>query len=328
MDKFLPSISIIIPTFNEEKNIEKCLRSIFAQDYPKEKIEVIIVDDLSTDRTLEIAKKHKVKILLSGKKHAEISKMKGFIESKGDLAMYLDADIELKGDDFLNKMVKPLLENTEVIGSFTRYYSKRSDPPVERYLCFDELQRDSIYQFFSPSINQTIIIKNDDYSICQYSEKKIPPAGLCLYRREKVFNLVKDYEMFLELDFLVILVKNGFNKFAYVPKAGLFHHHASTVGDLIKKRKYNLNKVYLGRNVRLYKWFDLSTLGGFIKIYAWVVFANLIIPSLLLGFYKTIKFRDWAGLYEPIVNLLVTDLMVISLLLNPNKLIKLLTHDK
>ena len=47
-------------------------------------------------------------------------------------------------------------------------------------------------------------------------------------------------------------------------------------------------------------------------------------PSLITGIYKSFKYRDWAGLYEPIVNLLVTDLLVISLLFNPNKLVKLL----
>jgi glycosyltransferase involved in cell wall biosynthesis len=314
MKKNLPLISIIIPTYNEEKNIAKCLESIFRQDYPKGKLEVIIVDDLSTDKTIEVAKDFPVKLLFSGKKHAEISKMKGFREAKGEFAMYLDADIELKGTDWLSKMVKPLLENSEIIGSFTRYYSLKNDPPIERYLCFDELQRDSIYQFFSPSIKRTIILEKSGYFICQYTKEKIPPAGLCLYRRNEVFKLIKNYELFLELDFLVLLVENDFKLFAYVPQAGMYHHHASTVAQLVKKRIYNLNNVYLGRKIRLYKWFDLSSLVGFIKVCTWILFANLIIPSLLLGLYKTVKYRDWVGLYEPLLNLLITDIIIYGFL--------------
>ena len=50
----LPSISIIIPTLNSEKTLKDCLGSIAMQDYPKDKIEVIVADGGSTDGTLEI----------------------------------------------------------------------------------------------------------------------------------------------------------------------------------------------------------------------------------------------------------------------------------
>jgi cellulose synthase/poly-beta-1,6-N-acetylglucosamine synthase-like glycosyltransferase len=49
-------VSIIICARNEEKNIGKCIESVASQDYPKEKIDLIFVDDASTDHTLAIAK--------------------------------------------------------------------------------------------------------------------------------------------------------------------------------------------------------------------------------------------------------------------------------
>ena len=57
------SISILIPARNEAKNIEKCLRSIMQQGYPKALYEVIVLDDFSTDETVKIAKKFDVKII-------------------------------------------------------------------------------------------------------------------------------------------------------------------------------------------------------------------------------------------------------------------------
>lgn len=51
-------VSIIVTTKNEEKNIKNCLRSILQQAYHGDKIEMIVVDNNSTDRTREIARRY------------------------------------------------------------------------------------------------------------------------------------------------------------------------------------------------------------------------------------------------------------------------------
>ncbi|NIO44350.1 MAG: glycosyltransferase, partial [Candidatus Aenigmarchaeota archaeon] len=52
-------ISVIIPSFNCGKTIEKCLQSLVNQDYPKQKYEILVVDNLSKDDTAKVAKKFK-----------------------------------------------------------------------------------------------------------------------------------------------------------------------------------------------------------------------------------------------------------------------------
>jgi len=54
----LPFVSIIIPCRNEEKFIGKCLDSIIAQDYPKDRLEVLVVDGMSEDGTREIVERY------------------------------------------------------------------------------------------------------------------------------------------------------------------------------------------------------------------------------------------------------------------------------
>jgi len=65
--KLLPRVSIIIPTYNEQDNINECLNYLKIQTYPQEKIEIIVVDNGSTDTTSEIVKNHMKEIWQSQK---------------------------------------------------------------------------------------------------------------------------------------------------------------------------------------------------------------------------------------------------------------------
>ena len=58
-----PLVSIVIPVRNEEKNIKRLLSFINRLDYPKSRLEVIIVDGMSTDKTVELSKRFNVKII-------------------------------------------------------------------------------------------------------------------------------------------------------------------------------------------------------------------------------------------------------------------------
>jgi len=87
-----PSVSVIIPSLNSEETLRKCLNSVFRQQYPKEKYEVILVDGGSNDRTLEIAKEFPVRIVYEPKKGRGNAYNRGIIESKGDVIAFLDSD--------------------------------------------------------------------------------------------------------------------------------------------------------------------------------------------------------------------------------------------
>ncbi len=54
----LPSVAIVVPCFNEEHTVAATLESLLALEYPREKLEIIVVDDGSTDRTFEVAKQY------------------------------------------------------------------------------------------------------------------------------------------------------------------------------------------------------------------------------------------------------------------------------
>lgn len=90
-------ISVIIPIFNEEKYIEKCLQSIFSQEEKPE--EIILVDNNCTDKTIEIAKRFKEVILLKEKQQGIVfARNKGFNFAHGDILARCDADSILPTD--------------------------------------------------------------------------------------------------------------------------------------------------------------------------------------------------------------------------------------
>jgi len=96
--KLWKSVSVIVPAFNEEENISKCIESILSQNYPG-KIEAIIVNDGSTDRTAEIASKYPVKLIDLKKNSGKSNALNlGFKESKSDILVFSDSDSSMDKD--------------------------------------------------------------------------------------------------------------------------------------------------------------------------------------------------------------------------------------
>jgi len=89
-----PSVSILIPAYNEEKDIANTLKCVKRLNYPKDKLEVIVIDDGSRDSTYEIASKFRgVKVLKKqnqGKKAFTLNY--GLKHAKGELVACMDAD--------------------------------------------------------------------------------------------------------------------------------------------------------------------------------------------------------------------------------------------
>lgn len=303
-----PLISIAIPTFNEEERVEGCLKSIFNQNYPVDRLEVFIVDAGSQDGTLKIAKKYPVKVINNKEKDAQRGKKLGLEKSSGDFFIYLDADVRLRGKNWFNKMLVPLWADEKIVASLTRYYSKPSDSWLTRFLTYDLTQRDPVYEFFSPSVVKTFKEKRSTYYLCKYTEGKIPPTGRCLYRSKVLQNsFIFERKKFMELDNLAILVSEGQQFFGYVPAAGFYHNFVFGLKDLLRKRYRNIKRNYLfQKDGRYYKWFDLKSPKDIIKILLWLIYVHLFFPSLIRGVYKSIKHKDWICLIEPFLNILET----------------------
>lgn len=102
-----PIVSVIVPVYNGEQTIKKCIDSILAQTLKE--IEIIVVNDNSTDSTLEILKIYKKKIVLINNEEnmgPAGSRNKGLAKAKGKFIGFVDAD-----DHISANMYQTMLDN-------------------------------------------------------------------------------------------------------------------------------------------------------------------------------------------------------------------------
>ena len=103
-----PLVSIIIPAFNAEEYLKEALNSSLSQDYKN--TEIIVIDDDSTDKTVETALQFKnVKLLKQPHRGACAARNMGLIHCKGDLIKFLDSD-DILAPSIISKQVACYLE--------------------------------------------------------------------------------------------------------------------------------------------------------------------------------------------------------------------------
>ena len=130
-----PSVSVVIPTLNSQRTLDACLASIRIQDYPQNKIEILIVDGGSSDQTRDIALAHAGRFIEGGYRgNQEARKSVGLFESKGEFIAYIDSDNLLPSPGWFDQMVRPFRQRPSVVASQTwRYGLKLGFKSFNRY---------------------------------------------------------------------------------------------------------------------------------------------------------------------------------------------------
>lgn len=318
--KRLPKISLVILSFNGGSLLEDCLRSIERQDYPKKSLEVIVIDNGSTDDSVKIAKSFKTRVFISKKTDLYRNWAIAIHKSTGDLTYLIDQDIELKDSKFLKRMVEPLIEDRSLTGSFTRAYPSEKMNWITKFLSYHPTQCDPLYEFLTPTIAENVIEKRKNCEVCDFSDLEKLPAESRMMYWIKILKKTPNWKesRLFDHDALVKTIKSGFTKFAYVPEAGIYHYHAKDFVSLLEKRMRNLNIHYFPYNDTLeYRWVDVNNKKQTIRMVMWIIYANLIFPALLRGIWRYLKYHDWVLLTEPIVTVAVTDVVLFSFVTNP-----------
>ncbi len=240
-------LSIILPTYNNDKTLDACLKSIFIQDYPRKDFEVVLIDGGSTDKTLEIVKKYPVKLKNNPKRVEEPARINAIKNSKAEVVAMIDADNVLIGKDFIRKMMKPF-EDKEIMYVDSLYYGYRKedmirvkyqaliggDDPFATYFGFH-----SRWCYFKDNWTDFPIRteKKKEYDkVWILNKDLIPSVGSNgFFVRRKIFwPYVK--ERMIHPDFIWEMVKDGYNCMAKVD-AYLIHDQRTFFKNKIRRMK-------------------------------------------------------------------------------------------
>lgn len=113
-------VSVIIPSYNHASALPECLACVFAQTYRP--LEVIVVDDGSTDETMEIIKPflEKVTFIHQENAGANVARNRGWREAKGEFLLFCDADVVMR-TDMVEKMVEVLQRHPEASYAYSSF---------------------------------------------------------------------------------------------------------------------------------------------------------------------------------------------------------------
>lgn len=223
-------ISIIVPLYNSENYIERCIKSIQNQNYSE--IEIIVVNDGSTDRSLDKVKelsKYDNRIKIINKQNEGVSKARniGIEYSKGDYIMFIDSDDWIESET----ISRILEENEKINAEYIKFayiveekdFSKNSKLMFKDIINFSKENLSELYdkliytyelnQVWGALIKRDLIISNN-------------------IRFDENYRYAEDYKFNLDL---ITKVKN----FLYIPEH--FYHYFYNSNGIV--RSFNVGKL-------------------------------------------------------------------------------------
>ncbi len=310
-----PSISVIIPTYNSEKVLERCLESIKEQDYPKERIEVIVVDGGSRDATIDIAEAFGSKVLnKSDQENPEKRKALGLAQAKNDLVAFIDSDNILPHREWLKKMTSPLLENEEVIATQPlRYTYDRTSSLLNRYFALFGVNDPLAYYFNKrdrlswAEDTWRLWGKASDkgnYFLVKFTPDKVPTLGAngYLVRRDILLKARCHPDDFFHIDVNCDLIGQGYNTYAII-KDDILHLTSNTFFSFLLKRMKYMRRYYIeDRPRRRYSLYTPKDRGELIR---YILLSLTIVKPLYDSFRGFRKIRDSAWFLHPIMCLAI-----------------------
>lgn len=254
-NKFLPELTLMIMTYNEEITIAAKIKNSLALKYPKDKLEIFVVDSASTDKTQQIARKfaksHKnVKLIAQKERKGKASGINfGIKKASGDIVMITDGNA-MMNPNALKKIVRHFAD-PKVGGVCGRFEARNMHDTATA-------EGGSIYW----KIENFMRKKESSIDSC------IHMSGEVTALRKKIYHAVDEKSLTEDFDMAVNLRKRGY-RIIYEPAAIAFEPAPTNAEDLTTQKK----RIVIGTWQTLTKYKTMM----FNPKYGW--YGSLIMPS-------------------------------------------------
>jgi|SRR6185369_1205889 len=314
--KNFPSISIVTCSYNANISLfSKALRAIALQDYPKDKIDHIVMDGGSTNGTIELAKKYHCTVFSDKKlmNQGQVRTSLGIKKARGELIVILESDNIIVGRDWFKKMVQPFAEDKKIVCTFSAYnsYEKNMSATAKYAALFGSPEPTLYYLKKSEKIrmDQTqydkghIIKNNKNYWTVTFTKKNLPTLGDNghMFLRSAMNKVNKDPEKFVHVDAFKELLDKGYDTFGVV-KNKIIHVTEATPLKLIKQRVGMKRKFFDGRRgKRSYLVMDWKSPYDRFHLAQNIFYSLTFVVPLYESLRGYIKIREAAWFLHPIM---------------------------
>lgn len=311
----LPSLSIITVALNCEQILEECYSRIAEQDYSENKVEILLIDGGSTDKTKEVARKFGAKVIDGGyRDNQEARRYVGFLNAKNEILVYIDSDNLLPEKNWLRKMVRPFMEDDEIVATQTlRYAYDKRQTLMNRYFALFGINDPVAFYlgnadrlpWFEERWNLLgdIIYETDAYYKIKFNPDSFPTIGCngFLVKKSAFEKLQCRPEDFLHIDVNCDLIRMGLNCYGIV-KTTIIHVTANTFAKSIKKRmRYMQTHHQQLRTHRRYKVFDSKKRKDVINLTKFLLFSCTFFKPFYDSIKGYLKVEDSAWFLHPFV---------------------------
>jgi len=280
-----PKVSFVVCTYNCRDYATRCFASIRNQDYPADKLEIVVADSYSTDGTVEAAKKFGARVVEVPKTGSPEGKggpkSVGCREATGDIVFTIDSDNALVGRDWIGNMIFPLLADNTIAYVICRMHVSPDDPLINQYCSL--IGTDPFAAYCSADAQLSLgRLKLEDrgrYGVFQNTPENFLVCGgyYVGYRRETLQSLggyARDVDTMFEL------ARRPGGALIAVPHNTYIHHSITTGWRDFYRKKARWSYFYFTHPEpdRAYQWTASSRRARF---YWQVVRCLILLPSLV-----------------------------------------------